>query len=141
MPDVAPLAAELRFALNRLHRRLRYQSVGDDLTISQLSVLWVLQHHGPLSAGDLAAKEHVRPPSMTRIIAALDAQGLVTRRGHPSDGRQVVVALTEAGEHRAAAETAARDKWLAQQLAQGTTFEDREKIREVVRILNHIADG
>jgi len=141
MPDVAPLAAELRFALNRLHRRLRYQQVGDDLTISQLSVLSLLQQRGPLSAGDLAAKEHVRPPSMTRIIAALEGMGLVTRRGHPSDGRQVVVALTAAGEQRATAETAARDKWLAQQLAQHTTLEQRNRIREVVRLLNELADG
>ena len=78
---------------------------------------------------------------MTRIIAALDGMGLVTRRGHPSDGRQVVVALTALGEQRAAAETAARDKWLAQQLVQHTTLEQRNRIREVVKLLNELADG
>jgi DNA-binding MarR family transcriptional regulator len=140
MPDVAPLAAELRFVLNRLNRRLRHQQLGDDLTVSQLSVLSVLGREGPLTAGDLAAKEHVRPPSMTRIIASLQATGMIQRGENPADGRQVLVGLTELGRERAGAEQAARERWLAQQLS-GLTIEERDLLRQAAQILNRLAAG
>jgi len=138
MPDVAPLAADLRFALNRLNRRLRHQQLGDDLTVSQLSVLAVLAREGPLTAGDLAGKEHVRPPSMTRIIVALESVGMIERGENPADGRQVLVGLTPAGRSRAEAETAARERWLAQQL-DTLTKEERQLLREASAILNRLA--
>lgn len=138
MPDVGPLAAELRFALNRLNRRLRTQQLGDDLTVSQLSALSVLRREGPLSAGDLASREHVQPPSMTRIVAALQRLGMVERRDNPDDGRQVLVGLTPAGRTRADAEGAARERWLALQL--GTlTSDERAVLREAAGLLNRLA--
>lgn len=138
MPDVAPLAAELRFVLNRLNRRLRHQQVGDDLTVSQLSVLSVLSRDGALTAGDLAGREHVRPPSMTRIIAALEQVGMIQRGDNPADGRQVLVELTPSGRTRAEAENAARERWLAQQL-DILTPEERQLLREAAGILNRLA--
>ena len=138
MPDVAPLAAELRFVLNRLNRRLRHQQVGDDLTVSQLSVLAVLNREGALTAGDLAGREHVRPPSMTRIIAALEQVSMIQRGDNPADGRQVLVELTSAGRSRAEAENAARERWLAQQL-DTLTPEERQLLREAAAILNRLA--
>lgn len=140
MPDVAPLAADLRFALNRLNRRLRHQQLGDDLTVSQLSALSVLRREGPLSAGDLAAREHVRPPSMTRIIAALQRMGMIDRKTNPEDGRQVLVDLTAAGTARADAEGAARERWLAQKLSTMTP-EERALLREAAALLNRLAEG
>jgi DNA-binding MarR family transcriptional regulator len=140
MPDVAPLAAELRFVLNRLNRRLRQQQLGDDLTVSQLSVLAVLGREGALTAGDLAAKEHVRPPSMTRIIAGLQAVGMIERGENPADGRQVLVGLTETGRYRTEAENAAREQWLAQQLSV-LSAEERQVLREAAGILNRLAGG
>lgn len=140
MPDVAPLAADLRFALNRLHRRLRHQQLGDDLTVSQLSALAVLRREGPLSAGDLASREHVRPPSMTRIIAALEGMGMIERRTNPQDGRQVLVDLTPDGVARADAEGAARERWLAQKLSMMTQAE-RDLLRQAAVLLNRLAES
>ena len=139
MPDVAPLATDLRYALNRLNRRLRHQQVGDDLTVSQLSALSVLRREGPLSAGDLASREHVRPPSMTRIIAALQQLGMIERRVNPDDGRQVLVALTPTGTARADAEGAAREKWLAQKLSV-LSPEERALLRQAAALLNRLAE-
>lgn len=139
MPDVAPLAADLRFALNRLNRRLRHQQLGDDLTVSQLSALAVLRREGPLSAGDLAAREHVRPPSMTRIIAALERLGMIERKVNPDDGRQVMVGVTPAGSQRADAEGAARERWLAQKLSTMTP-EERALLRQAAVLLNQLAE-
>lgn len=139
MPDVAPLAAELRFALNRLNRRLRHQQLGDDLTVSQLSALAVLRREGPLSAGDLASREHVRPPSMTRIIAALQRLGMIERRENPDDGRQVMIGVTPSGRARADAEGAAREQWLAQKLS-AMTPQDRDLLRRAAALLNQLAE-
>ena len=141
MPDIAPLAAEIRIVLNRLMRRLRQQQMADDLTMSQLSVLSLLRRAGSMTAGDLASREMVRPPSMTRLIAALEADGLIERRNHPSDGRQVLVALTEAGGSRADFEAAAREKWLSQQLVTNTTAEEREIVKKALVVLRRIAES
>ncbi|MEO5834232.1 MAG: MarR family transcriptional regulator [Nakamurella sp.] len=138
MPDVAPLAAELRYALNRLNRRLRTQQLGDDLTISQLSALDVLRREGPLSAGDLASREHVQPPSMTRIVAALQRLGMIERRDNPDDGRQVLVDLTDWGATRADAEGAARERWLALQIDL-LTPDEKAVLRQAAELLNHLA--
>ncbi len=140
MPDVAPLAAELRFALNRINRRLRQQATGDDLTVSQLSVLAILNRDGAVTAGELAAKEHVRPPSMTRVIAALEVGGLIARNDNPADGRQVLVSLTDSGKERVSREIAARERWLAQQL-QALSEGDRDLLRKASAILNNLAGG
>ncbi len=140
MPDVAPLAAELRFALNRMNRRLRQQATSDDLTVSQLSVLAILNREGAVTAGELAAKENVRPPSMTRVIAALEVFGLIARGENPADGRQVLVSLTDAGVLRVSKEIAARERWLAQQL-QALSEDDRALLRQAATILNNLAGG
>jgi DNA-binding MarR family transcriptional regulator len=64
----------------------------------------------------LAAREGVKPPSATRVLASLEAQDLVVRSADPTDGRQIQVSATPAGVERIAADLRARDAWLAQQL-------------------------
>ncbi len=93
--ESADLAATLRIGVMRLSRRIRVERSGDDLTFNQLSVLGTLSRYGALPVGELAAHENVKPPSMTRTVACLEDIGLVTRRASPTDGRQVVVDLTE----------------------------------------------
>ncbi len=99
-PSCSPLdrlAVDLRVSLLRTARRLRAQKSVDDLTDGQFSVLAQLVNGGPRHPGELADAEHVRPPSMTRTIAALADAGLVSRTDHPATGRQVLVAVTDAG--------------------------------------------
>src|SRR5207342_1037190 len=93
----AELASQLRPALLRLTRLIRNQRVDMSVTLTQLSALATLEKRGPMSAGELAAYERVQPPSMTKVLAHLDEHGLVARRSHPSDKRQTVIALTNAG--------------------------------------------
>ena len=95
------LVAALRVGVMRLARRLRLERSGSDLTLTQLSALGSLFRYGNLTIGELAAIEKVKPPSMTRTINFLQDAGLVTRAAHESDGRQVVVGLTDAGPRRA----------------------------------------
>jgi len=91
-----------------------------------------------MTPGELAACEHVQPPSMTRVVAALAEQGFVYRSPHPSDGRQTVVTLTEAGREYVDAEVSARERWLDAQLAQ-LTGDERNVLRRAVQIIDRIA--
>lgn len=65
-----------------------------------------------MTPGALAARERVRPPSMTRVIASLVEQGLVIRTAHPVDGRQIVVSASPAGMSLVEAERRASQEWL-----------------------------
>ena len=91
------LASALRLSVMRLARRMRSERADRLLTLSQTSALAVLERKGPLTPRELAARERVQPPSMTRIAAALEVAGLVTRTDHPTDGRQVLLAASPAG--------------------------------------------
>lgn len=81
-----------------LLRRLRREDVKAGLTGPRLSALSVIVFSGPITLGELAAAEQVRPPTMTRLVRALEAEGLVQRERDPSDGRIVRVRATSRGD-------------------------------------------
>jgi DNA-binding MarR family transcriptional regulator len=110
------LASQLRISVMRLARRLRQQRIDDRLTPSQVSALATLERHGTMTLGELAAHEHVQPPSMTRIVGALEEMQLVSRTANPTDGRHVLLTVTPAGAKRLAEDRRRRDAWLYQQL-------------------------
>ena len=136
----AGLAAELRVGVMRLRRRLAVERHPDnELSINQMAVLGCLHRHGGgMTVGELAAHERVQPPSMTRTINCLQESGDVVRRPHESDGRQVVVELSEQGRVRVLADRDQRDAWLARRLHELTT-DEREVLRRAVPILEHLA--
>jgi len=98
-PELTSLASRLRLALTRLNRRLRRQD-DLDLSPSAQSALATITRHGPLSLGELAAHEAVRPPTITGIVAALEARSLIVRVPDPRDRRVVRVAATARGRAR-----------------------------------------
>src|SRR3954464_10189392 len=100
----------------RFSRRLRSQRADTTGTLPPRAALSTLKRHGPMSPGELAAHERVQPPSMTRVVVALEGMGLVTRTPHPTDGRQVVIDLTPPAEELLASEARAREAWLSGQL-------------------------
>jgi len=133
------LATRLRLAVVRLNRRLRAQRGGAAVvTLTQISALSSLHQHGPMSAGELAARERVQPPSMTRVIAALAELGFVDRRPHPSDGRQTVVSLTAAGRAYVDVDVSIRERWLDERLAE-LTDEERAVLSHAVAIIHRMA--
>ncbi len=138
--DTAALAHDLRLAVMRFSRRLRSQRVDSSVTLTHLAALSTLKRHGPMSPGELAAHERVQPPSMTRVVVALERMGLVTRTPHPTDGRQVVIDLTDAAEQLLLDEARAREAWLSGQLHQ-LSAEDRATLREAARIMDTLASG
>ncbi|MFD7657553.1 MarR family winged helix-turn-helix transcriptional regulator [Actinosynnema sp. NPDC059797] len=132
------LASRLRLAVVRLNRRLRAQRVNSTISLTQVSALSTLHKCGPLTPGELAAREGVQPPSMTRVIAALEEYGFATRRPHPTDGRQAIVELTEAGLGYINEEVSAREAWLDKRLAE-LTPEERGVLSRAAGIIDRMA--
>ncbi|CAO5160966.1 Uncharacterized HTH-type transcriptional regulator Mb0904 [Frankia sp. AiPs1] len=126
----AELASALRLSVMRLSRRMR-QERSSRLTPTQVSALASLERHGPMTLGEIAAHERVQPPSMTRVVAHLALEGLVERRPHPTDGRQVIVEATGKGRDLLADDRRRRDEWLIMRLA--------ELSSEELAALNHAA--
>ncbi|UYM06701.1 MarR family winged helix-turn-helix transcriptional regulator [Solicola gregarius] len=131
------LAQALAVAVVRLNRRLRKER-RSDLTPNQAAVLGALRRLGALTLGALAEAEQVKPPTMTRIVNCLADMGYVTRAPHPTDGRQVVISISDDGEQWLAAERKRRDVWLAKRLRELEPGE-RETLREAVVILERLS--
>ena len=138
--DTAALAHDLRLAVMRFSRRLRTQRIDTSVTLTHLAALSTLKRHGPMSPGELAAHERVQPPSMTRVVVALEGKGLVTRTPHPTDGRQVIIDLTPAAEALLSDEARAREAWLAGRLQQ-LSREERDVLRDAAVIMDKLASG
>jgi DNA-binding MarR family transcriptional regulator len=94
--DDPMLPARLRLAIGRLNRRIRVDSAAV-LPPLQTSVLVTLEEHEPLRLSELARREAVTPPTMSRVLAALDDAGLLVRTPDPQDARSALVELSAAG--------------------------------------------
>jgi DNA-binding MarR family transcriptional regulator len=131
------LASALRLSLLRAARRIRSQRVNTAATLSQLSALATVRKCGPLSAGEVAGIERVQPPSMTKILAALESSGWVARAAHPEDRRQSIISITPAGRALLEAETRARDEWLSNRLVEFSEAE-LQILRDAVAVLDRL---
>ncbi|HEV7191879.1 MAG TPA: MarR family transcriptional regulator [Jatrophihabitantaceae bacterium] len=136
---ISELAAQLRPSLLRLTRIVRNQRVDMSITLTQLSAMNTLHKSGPMSAGELAACERVQPPSMTKVLANLEERALVRREAHPTDRRQAIIAITDAGIGLLDSERRSRDAWLTQRLGQ-LSPDERALIRDVVPVLDKLAE-
>lgn len=131
-----PLATRLRITLLRTSRRLRNESAGT-LPEGHLSVISALFTQGPLTPGELAGREHVRPPSMTRTLQHLESEGYLERAGHPTDRRQVIISLSPRGDDYIRETRRRRDQWLQRRLA-SLTRDQRSVLSQAEAILREV---
>ena len=110
--------ATLRAAVLVLARRLRHQVAGDEISTTEGAVLGHLGRCGAMTPGQLARAEHIQPPSMTRVIELLERREFVRREPHPTDGRQILVTRTEAGDAFVQASKQIRSAWLRERIDQ-----------------------
>ena len=96
--DAKILADQLHSAAIHLLRKLRREDAASGLNAPRLSALSVVVFAGPVTLGDLAAAEQVRPPTMTRIVDALAEQRLVVKKKNADDGRSTLIQATAAGK-------------------------------------------
>ncbi|MCW2913957.1 MAG: transcriptional regulator, MarR family [Actinomycetia bacterium] len=131
------LAEDLRISIARLSRRLRRQG-SHSLTITQYAALAAVNQHSSMTPRELAEHEKVQPPSMTRVIAALEEQGLLERKPHPTDGRQVVLNATDRGRALVKEERRRKEAWLSQRLKE-LTPEEQAILRQAAPILQKLS--
>lgn len=97
LPDAAQVAMRLNASAILLLRRLHREDAAGGTSSTRLSALSVLVLGGPRTLGQLAEAEGVTPPSMTRLVTAMEGDGLVVRSRSDTDGRLVIVSATAAG--------------------------------------------
>ncbi|HLK01037.1 MAG TPA: MarR family transcriptional regulator [Streptosporangiaceae bacterium] len=141
----AGLATALRISVSRLARRLRAQRTTSGLpeallSETQLAALSALHKHQAMTPGELAEHEKVQPPSMTRVIAVLEEKGLVRRSPHPTDRRQVILAVTDEGHALVQRVRRRKEAWLARRLAELTDVE-RDILRAAVPVLEKLSQS
>ncbi|CAJ1496679.1 MarR family winged helix-turn-helix transcriptional regulator [[Mycobacterium] burgundiense] len=140
MKDVdSRLVGDLSLAVIRLARQLRFRRPDSPVSLSQLSALATLEKEGAMTPGALAIRERVRPPSMTRVIAALAETGLVVRTPHPVDGRQVLVSVSDSGLELLSAERQESQAWLQRRVAT-LNSDERAVLLRAANLMSVIVD-
>ena len=95
--DPLELAERLHSAAIRLLRRVRLADDATGLSATKLSALSVLVFGGPQNLKDLARAEQVTPPTMSKLVADLEAEGLAAKRADRQDKRGVRIEVTAKG--------------------------------------------
>ncbi len=131
--------SDLIHAIGLLVRRVRTEAGGDGLSLSEASVLKRLDKEGPATTADLARAESVRPQSMGATVSSLEQAGLVERRPHPTDGRQVYIQLTSKGATLRADSNRAKRTWIARGIEQ-LSKEEQAVLFEAAEILKRLAE-
>jgi DNA-binding MarR family transcriptional regulator len=132
------LATRLRLNIVRTARRLR-QEAGSDLSPTLTAALATIARHGPLTPSELAVRERVQRPTATKLLARLEAPGLVVRTADPADGRSSLVAVSESGLALLAEARGRKDAYLARRL-RALTPEERATLRRATEILEAMLD-
>lgn len=130
---------QLRFAIQRLSRRIRTNAADDEVTEGQRSVLFTLANDGPQSLRSLSEHERVTPPSMNRTVNALVATGLVTRVTAEDDARRIEIDLSDAGHAFVVETRRRRDAWFTQRLAE-LSPDHRRILEQATPILMELAE-
>ncbi len=130
---------DLMQSIGVLLRRARAASGSNELSLTEAYVMGRLAKDGPATTAELARAEGMKPQSMGTTIAALEEMGMVERKPHPTDGRQVNIGLTTKG---AAVRKSARDAkqtWLMQAISQLDESE-RETLFKASEIIKRLAE-
>ena len=126
-------------AIGLFVRRVRAASGSHELSWAESFVVARLAKDGPATTADLARAERIKPQSMGTTIAALEKMGIVERQPHPTDGRQVNIALTDKGAAMRKCATDAKLAWLAEAIAQ-LDEQERETLFKAGEIIMRLAE-
>lgn len=137
--DAERIADRLHSAAIHLLRRLRREDTESGLSAPRLSALSVVVFGGPITLGELANAEQVRPPTMTRLVSALEADGLVTRETDPDDGRLTRIRATQKGRTLLLRGRARRVAALTAQV-RGLTSDERGELTRTLAILDGVIE-
>lgn len=133
-------ATTIRRSVVRLARRLRWERADHGLSGSKLIVLGHLLRSGVLTAKDLASLEHIRPQSLTRILASLEKDGFIRREQGTDDRREVRIEISEKGRMLLAIDAARQDTWLDAALSNTLTEAEQSVLALAARLLDRVSD-
>jgi DNA-binding MarR family transcriptional regulator len=134
--SIPDLAGHLRLVIARSARRLR-QEAGNDLSPSLNSALATVERHGPMTPSELAVRERIQRPTVTRILARLEQAGLVARTPDPDDRRSSLVAATAEGRALMEELRTRKTAFLARRLER-LDPEDRAALERAATILERV---
>lgn len=132
------VVGRLRFAIARLARLLRQQDT-TALTPTVSAMLATIVRSGPLTLGELAAAEQVAPPTVTKVVSRLEADGLIERVRDTDDRRVCRVVVSAEGRRQIERNKSRRNAWLAERLAE-LSADDRERVAEAVEVLERLTE-
>jgi DNA-binding MarR family transcriptional regulator len=132
------LASHLRIAVARTARRLRQES-GTGLSPSLTAALATIERHGPLTPSELAARERVQRPTVTRIALRLEEAGLAARAADPGDRRSSLITVTAAGRELLDAARTRKDAFLSERL-EALDAEDRATLARAAALLEDMLE-
>ena len=135
--DIA--VTDFSHSLGLLVRRVRAAAVSQEVSLTEAAVMARLAKDGPATTAELARSESMKPQSMGTTIAALEEMGLVERRPHPTDGRQMNIDLTAKGLAMRETAGAAKRTWLAQAIVQ-LGKEEQEILFEAGEIMKRLVE-
>jgi DNA-binding MarR family transcriptional regulator len=105
-----------------------------------LSILGILYRKGPVTATDLAIQEHIRPQSLTRLLASLERRGYVSRQPDEADRRCLLITLTAGGKKALGADVRKKEAWLARGMEWTLSPDERELLLHASRLLDRLAE-
>jgi DNA-binding MarR family transcriptional regulator len=138
--ELLQASADLRVALGRLIRRLRQGYVAGELTLPERLVLSRLDREGPATPGCLADLERVKPQAMGVTLAGLVERGLVERGKDDSDGRKVLMSVTEAGVKLLTDRRSRTTRLMAAALAEKFTAAEQRELAAAIPLIERLAD-
>jgi DNA-binding MarR family transcriptional regulator len=138
--DSVELANRLRPVLLQLSRHLRREAHAEGITGGQASLLAQIRKDSELGARDLAAREGVSAPSMTRYLDRMERAGLVVRTRSPEDARRIRLALTPKGVRALRSVRRRRTAWLAERL-DGLSPEELAAVDAAIEPLLRLIEG
>jgi len=127
-------------AIGLLVRRVRAAAALHELSLTEAAVMSRLEKEGPATTADLARAEGMKPQSMGTTIAALEEMGMVERKPHPTDGRQVHIELTAKGAAVRKSTGDAKRTWLAQTIAR-LDEQERETLFAAGEIIKRLVEN
>jgi DNA-binding MarR family transcriptional regulator len=138
--DVREATRALRRGTLRLAHRLRVERPRHGISLQKLGLLVHLSRNGPMSAGELAAADHVQPQSLSRALASLHSAGLILRTVDPQDHRRAQLEITLEGTGVVHADMHQRDLWLSQAITEQLSPTERELLRLAGELMQRLAE-
>jgi DNA-binding MarR family transcriptional regulator len=140
-PQRAGAATEIRRSITRMSRLLGASMPKGELGPSKLGALGILRREGPINATALAGRLGIRPQSLTRILADLDATGLVTRGRDANDAREHILSITPKAVALMRDEGIRRDALMRAAMQRTLTPVEIELLSLAAKVLNRLADN